>query len=323
MSVEKQGDPLRDLEQSIAPILLGPEATQDDEAFAQYGQSLISVGLRNEMYVKYSNQNIFQNLHDTVIEEISTIGHDGHVVTVGCGTGQMEHAVAEKTRFIGTKITATDLFPHFGGYQLDAERRNLRQLEYRQADARELPFESNSVDLLLAAFVIYHIHGEKGGPEEAISEFHRVLKPGGKLIIPTRGSNTMRQFWQLQQPLAEELSRDNLLDYVPPETWYPNCDLTRTEWLLQRQFKNSRKTFEQISPDQQIMIPATEEGWNDTKQVLVAFKDNYRPEPPKIGSLHAALENKIKPIFMNVAAQNGGYFPLDVEQAVFEAIKIA
>ncbi len=52
-------------------------------------------------------------------------------------------------------------------------------LDFREADAEALPFEDGSFDAVVVNFVILHL----GRPERAVSEFVRVLTPGGRLAL--------------------------------------------------------------------------------------------------------------------------------------------
>ena len=54
-------------------------------------------------------------------------------------------------------------------------------VEFRHADAHALPFEDSSFDAVVGNFAILHL----GRPEQAASEFARVLAPGGRLALTT------------------------------------------------------------------------------------------------------------------------------------------
>jgi ubiquinone/menaquinone biosynthesis C-methylase UbiE len=58
-----------------------------------------------------------------------------------------------------------------------ARQRGLTNVETRLADAEALPFENNSFDLVTCRIALHHFPN----PRQAISEFARVLKPGGVL----------------------------------------------------------------------------------------------------------------------------------------------
>ena len=48
-----------------------------------------------------------------------------------------------------------------------------------QGDAAELPFEDASFDLVTAAQLLCFLHN----PDQALAEMHRVLRPGGRVVI--------------------------------------------------------------------------------------------------------------------------------------------
>jgi SAM-dependent methyltransferase len=52
-------------------------------------------------------------------------------------------------------------------------------LDFRKADAQELPFADESFDALVGNFLILHL----GRPEQAMAGFVRVLRPGGRLAL--------------------------------------------------------------------------------------------------------------------------------------------
>jgi ubiquinone/menaquinone biosynthesis C-methylase UbiE len=93
------------------------------------------------------------------------------VLEIGCGPG---HATVEAARR-GAKIVATDLAPGM----VEFSSRALPDLDFRVANAQELPFEDNSFDAAFGSFVIMLVPR----PERAIEELTRVLKPGGRLAL--------------------------------------------------------------------------------------------------------------------------------------------
>ena len=52
-------------------------------------------------------------------------------------------------------------------------------LDFRRADAHDLPFADASFDAVVANFLVLHL----GRPEAAVAEFARVLAPGGRLAL--------------------------------------------------------------------------------------------------------------------------------------------
>jgi ubiquinone/menaquinone biosynthesis C-methylase UbiE len=63
------------------------------------------------------------------------------------------------------------------------ERRGISLVNYDVEQAREIPFESNSFDVVTMLAVFEHIEPER--LPELLSEIHRVLKPGGMYLLTT------------------------------------------------------------------------------------------------------------------------------------------
>lgn len=103
------------------------------------------------------------------------------VLDVACGTGDLTHAFATGSpaqRIIGVDYTQPMLVI------AARKRRRLAQadsprVEYRWADATDLPFDDASFDVVSIAFGIRNVQE----PRRALAEFARVLRPGGRLVI--------------------------------------------------------------------------------------------------------------------------------------------
>jgi demethylmenaquinone methyltransferase / 2-methoxy-6-polyprenyl-1,4-benzoquinol methylase len=102
------------------------------------------------------------------------------VLDVACGTGDLTQAFAatQASSVVGLDFTRE---------MLDvAERKQTTQpaqaaskIRYIEGDAQQLPFPDRSFDVLSIAFGIRNV----AEPRKALSEFARVLKPGGRLVI--------------------------------------------------------------------------------------------------------------------------------------------
>ena len=60
-----------------------------------------------------------------------------------------------------------------------ARDHKLPNLEYRLGDIESPPIDDASIDLAIFSQALHHANH----PEKAIAEAHRILKPGGRLII--------------------------------------------------------------------------------------------------------------------------------------------
>ena len=98
--------------------------------------------------------------------------HDGErVLDVGCGTGRLAFAVAERTR--AGEVRAVDLSPEYVEY---AKRRSADpRLVFEVGDACALPFPDGDFDRVLSMLVLHFVPRAA----DAIAEMKRVAKPGG------------------------------------------------------------------------------------------------------------------------------------------------
>ncbi|MBR2562442.1 MAG: class I SAM-dependent methyltransferase [Eubacterium sp.] len=106
----------------------------------------------------------------------SQISPKDAVLECACGTGMITVCIAPKCR----RLIATDLSD---GMLKRARKKcaGFTNVQIRHADILSLDFPDETFSKVVAANVI-HLLDE---PYKALSEMERVLKPGGKLIIPT------------------------------------------------------------------------------------------------------------------------------------------
>lgn len=98
----------------------------------------------------------------------------GHqLLDVACGTGLVATAAM---KVLGSAETITCLDPSEG--MLSVARTKL-PARFVVGRAEQLPFPDNSFDFLTMGYALRHVTTL----DEAFREYHRVLKPGGKLLI--------------------------------------------------------------------------------------------------------------------------------------------
>ena len=100
------------------------------------------------------------------------------VLEIGPGTGYYTEALAE---WLGSgQLEILDIQPEMLEHTMRKVRaRGLTNVASRQADATDLPHAEGSFDAVLLVTVF----GEIPDGDAALREVHRVLKPGGRLII--------------------------------------------------------------------------------------------------------------------------------------------
>ncbi len=103
------------------------------------------------------------------------------VLDVACGTGDLAEAFCDAR---AASVTGVDFTPSM--LELARAKANRRKRRpgapiprYQQADAMKLPFDDASFDIVSIAFGIRNV----ADPSLAVSEFRRVLRPGGRLVI--------------------------------------------------------------------------------------------------------------------------------------------
>jgi demethylmenaquinone methyltransferase/2-methoxy-6-polyprenyl-1,4-benzoquinol methylase len=98
-------------------------------------------------------------------------GH--HLLDVACGTGLV---AVEAAKILGTAQNITCLDPSDG---MLAVARTKLAANFVLGRAENLPFANDSFDFLTMGYALRHVTSL----EETFREYHRVLKPGGRLLI--------------------------------------------------------------------------------------------------------------------------------------------
>lgn len=75
---------------------------------------------------------------------------------------------------------------------LEQARAKYPAVEFVEADAQNLPFESASFDRVSARHMLYHVPNLT----QALAEAKRVLKPGGRFLALTNANGNLLGFWQ-------------------------------------------------------------------------------------------------------------------------------
>lgn len=109
------------------------------------------------------------------------------VLDVGCGNGFL---LVEAAKHLTTgKAIGIDVWREgSGGQNADAAWENARlegvldRIDVQNVDARKLPFDNESFDVILSSLALHHM-GTNADREQALREMSRVLKPRGTILI--------------------------------------------------------------------------------------------------------------------------------------------
>ena len=117
----------------------------------------------------------------------------GSVLEVGCGGGWMwDEAAADLPGNL--LVTLTDVSP---GMVAEAEGRAQAGGFHVQpcvADARALPLRGGRYDVVIAAFVLFHLPD----PAAGVAELARMVKPDGVVLVATAGAAHLRELWEIR-----------------------------------------------------------------------------------------------------------------------------
>jgi ubiquinone/menaquinone biosynthesis C-methylase UbiE len=113
--------------------------------------------------------------HRLWAEFLARAPHVAHarVLEVGCGTGIITAKIAELPGV--DEAVGVDPSPYF----VAVARHRTPGLRFETADGRALPFPDRSFDWVVFATTLCHVPL----PERALAEAHRVLRPGGYLLV--------------------------------------------------------------------------------------------------------------------------------------------
>lgn len=123
------------------------------------------------------------------------------VVDLACGTGIITRAAAERVGATGS-VTGVDV----AAEMLDVARRTPAggaPIVWQEGDAASLPLPDQAYDVVLCQMGLMFIEDRAA----ALQEAHRVLAPGGRIVLSTPGR---------VQPLFEALER-GIIDHIGPE----------------------------------------------------------------------------------------------------------
>jgi len=116
------------------------------------------------------------------------------VADIGTGTGFLLPSLAARFE----RVIAVDASPAMLGC---AKRRaadaGATNVEFQQGDLGKLPIGDGACDAAIACLVLHHV----AKPQEALSELHRILRPGGRALIVEQRAHENQVFYETMQDL--------------------------------------------------------------------------------------------------------------------------
>jgi ubiquinone/menaquinone biosynthesis C-methylase UbiE len=114
----------------------------------------------------------------------------GSILEVGAGTGALWKHVDN----IALNLILTDFSP-----AMCAQLRLIPGAIVKECNAQDLPFEDEKFDVVVASHMLYHLDN----PSQALSEFSRVLKPGGRVFASLGSAVNNKELKELGQTIGQ------------------------------------------------------------------------------------------------------------------------
>ena len=137
------------------------------------------------------------------------------IADLGAGEGALSQLLARQAEF----VHCVDNSPRMVqvGRAL-ARKQGIRNLDYVLGDIEKVPLKDGSVDVVLLSQALHHAEN----PRQALAEAHRILRPGGRVLILDLKAHTFER--------ARELYADRWLGFDPN---------TLCDWLEAAGFRDS------------------------------------------------------------------------------------
>ncbi len=147
----------------------------------------------------------------------------GKLVEAGCGLGRYVFYLSQ----FGIECEGVDFSEESLQNAIEFGRQHHLPGSFLNADILNLPYESNSIATYLSLGVVEHFFE---GPQKALAEAFRVLRPGGIAIITTPAKSWVRHYYDSRFTLA--VAKRKLLKQPIPENkffqyWYTMRELKR------------------------------------------------------------------------------------------------
>jgi ubiquinone/menaquinone biosynthesis C-methylase UbiE len=174
--------------------------------------------VRIETHQKYTQPK--SDFISFVLDKVAWTGQET-VIDVGCGAGvYIAGAMARAGNYIACDLSLGMLQ---GLVPAGLPRVNL--------DVQQLPFASESADVILANHMLYHVPDQ----DTAVREIKRLLKPGGKLIAATNSAANMSELTDLRVAIGRQFGLE-----ADSELLRPGLSFTLEDGgqLLERHFSS-------------------------------------------------------------------------------------
>ena len=120
---------------------------------------------------------LFVPSHECLIQTMGDLNRPVRLLDIGCGTGVFAKRVKQEHPQV--EAWAVDLSRNMLQEGVERIQDVCTSIQFVQADSEALPLASDSFDVVTCANSFHHYPNQA----HAVTEMHRVLRPGGRLMI--------------------------------------------------------------------------------------------------------------------------------------------
>lgn len=131
-----------------------------------------------------------QSYEHAMIMDLAEIQSGMKIADIGCGTGIYTRELCAK----GAIVTGVDISPEMLAVAAEKTKDYASQVRFVEGDAATLPFRDNDFDMVFSITAMEFFEE----PRACLHEMHRILKPGGHMVVATLNSLSL---WALQRRL--------------------------------------------------------------------------------------------------------------------------
>ena len=146
-------------------------------------------------YEDYLTSFLFDGFAEDIVGRIKKI-QSGNVLELASGTGSLTQLLHKRLPYT-VQLTASDL--ENGMLEIAKKKLDNSNINWATVDMTDIPYEDNSFDTIVCQFGLMLV------PEKlkALQEMHRVLKPGGQLLLNVWGDIHANQIWNIGGTIIE------------------------------------------------------------------------------------------------------------------------
>jgi ubiquinone/menaquinone biosynthesis C-methylase UbiE len=146
-----------------------------------------------QAYDRISRWPQFRMLRRMIVGKLAKYQPKGILADIGCGPGYLTTLITQRHRHLHVVGFDTS-YEMIRTATLNASTLDLSdRVEFREGDVSSLPMPEGTLDFAVSTLSLHHW----SDPNQGLAEFHRVLKPGGQLLVFDLRRDSRRFFYWL------------------------------------------------------------------------------------------------------------------------------